>query len=69
MSLFSGKTDNFDFFYPNLSENIAQNVDSSLEESAPPSSLIDQFSVKIDNFEFFGLNLGKFPIRTILKFE
>ena len=52
-----------------FSENIAQNVDTSLEESAPPSSLIYQFSVKIDNFEFFGLNLGKFPIRAILRFE
>ena len=60
-----GKSDNFDFFGPNLLKNgfwggsfINLSPDS---ESAPPRELVDQFSAKMDNFKFFGLNFGKLP--------
>ena len=63
MCQFSGKTDNFDFFNPNLPKNrfCGRNfknlsVDS---RSAPPRDHVCQFSVKMDNFEFFDLNLWK----------
>ena len=65
MCQFSGKTDNFNFFGPNLPNSgfwgpnfkkLSSDLDSAL-----PSSLAGQFSVKIDNFEFLGLNLGKLP--------
>ena len=63
MCQFSGKTDNFDFFGPNLHKNgfwgpNFKNLSPDLD-SAPPSSMAGQFSDKIDNFEFLGLNLGK----------
>ena len=62
---FSGKTDNFDFFGPNLPKNEFwgrnfKNL-SLNSESAPPIYYVCLFSVTIDNFEFFGLNLGKLP--------
>ena len=65
MCYFSGKTDNFDFFYPNLPKNgfwgwNFKNL-SLDSESEPPRYHACQFSVKIENFEFFGLNLGKLP--------
>ena len=60
-----GKTDNLEFFDPNLPKNKFRgwnfkylNADS---ESAPPSYHVCQLLVKVDNFEFFGLNLGKLP--------
>ena len=62
---FSDKTDNSDFFEPNLPKNgfwgrnfKNLSVDS---RSASPRDHVFQFSVKIDNSEFFGLNLGKLP--------
>ena len=62
---FSGKTNNFDFFDPNLSKNgfwgwNFKNL-SADSKSAPPRNHVCQFSIKIDNFKFFGLNLGKLP--------
>ena len=63
MCQFSGKTDNIDFFGPNLPKNGFRGPNFKKLcpdlESAPPSSL--KFSVNIDNFEFLGLNLGKLP--------
>ena len=65
MRQFSGKTNNFDFFDPDLPKNEfwGRNfknlgLDS---ESAPPRYHVCQFSVKMDNFECFSLNLGKLP--------
>ena len=65
MCQFSGKTDNFDFFGPNLPKKAfwgrnfeILNLDS---ESAPPIYHVCQFPGKTDNFEFFGLNFEKFP--------
>ena len=65
MCQFSGKTDNFDFFGPNLPKNglwgsTFKKLSPDLD-SAPPSSLAGQFLFKIDNFEFLALNLGKLP--------
>ena len=65
MCQFSGKTDNLDFFGPNLPKNrfsgqSFENV-SPDPKSASPRYQVCQFSVKMDNFEFFGLNLGKLP--------
>ena len=62
---FSGKTNNFDFFDPNLPKNgfwgwNFKNL-SADSRSAPPRDHVCQFSVKMDNFEFFDLNLGKLP--------
>ena len=63
MYQFSGKTDNFDFFAPNLPQkkfwgrsfkNLSPN-----SESALPTYHVYQFSVKMDNFDFFGPNLPK----------
>ena len=63
MCQFSGKTDNFDFFDPNLPKYgfSGQNLKilSEDSESASPRDLASQFLVKKGNFEFFGLNLGK----------
>ena len=63
MCEFSGKTNNFDFFGPNLPKNGFWDPNFkklSLDlESAPPSSLTGQLSMNIDNFEFLGLNLEK----------
>ena len=65
MCRFSGKTDNFDFFGPNLPRNKFWDrnfKNPSLDsESAPAKYYVDQFSIKTNNFEFFGLNLGKLP--------
>ena len=62
---FSGKTDNFDFFGPNLSKNEFWGWNFEIlspdSESAPPITHLSQFSGKTDNFEFFSLNLGKLP--------
>ena len=60
----SGKTDNFDFFGPNLPKNKFWGPNFKKKKSLglksiPPSSLMCQFSVKINSFEFFGLNLVK----------
>ena len=62
---FGGKSDNLDFFGPNLPKNEFwgrnfKNLSSDLE-SAPPRYHACQFSGKTKNFEFFGLNLGKLP--------
>ena len=63
---FSGKTENFDFFRPNLPKDgfWDQNIKnlSPDSESAPPRYLERQFSAKTNNFELFGINLGKLPI-------
>ena len=60
---FSGKTNNFDFFDPNLPKNglWGQNIKNLCagSRSAPPRDHVCQFSVKMYNFEFFALNLGK----------
>ena len=65
MCEFSGKSDNFDFFDPNLPKKgfWSRNFEilSPDSESAPPIYHRCQFSGKTDNFEFFGLNLGKLP--------
>ena len=64
--LFLGKTNNFDFFDPNLPKNGFWVRDfknlSADSRSAPPRDYACHFSVKMDNFEFFGLNLGNCPI-------
>ena len=65
MRQFSDKTNNFDFFGPNLPKNgfwswNFKNLSLDLE-SAPPIYHVCQFSVTMDNFKFFGLNLGKLP--------
>ena len=65
MCRFSGKTDNFDFFGPNLPRN--KFWDRNFKNPSPDSELapakyyVDQFSIKTNNIEFFGLNLGKLP--------
>ena len=56
MCQFSDKTDNFDFFYPNLLKNgfwgtNFKNISADLE-SAPPRNHVWQFSTKTGNFEF-----------------
>ena len=65
MCQFSGKTDNFNFFGPNLPKNGLWVLNfkklSPDLDSAHPSSLAGQLSFKIDNFEFLALNLGKLP--------
>ena len=70
MCEFSGKTNNFDFFGPDLPKNWfwAWNFKNlSLDsESPPPRYQVCQFPVKMDKFEFFGLNLGKLPKCDIL---
>ena len=63
MCQFSGKTDKFELFNPNLPKNKFwgrnfKNL-SADSRSAPPRGHVCQFSVKIDNFEFFDLNLEK----------
>ena len=65
MGQFLGKTDNFDFFHPNLPKNEFwsrnfKNLSADLR-SALPINHVCVFSVKMDNFEFFGLNMGKLP--------
>ena len=65
MCQFSGKTNNFDFFDPNLLKNGLwgrnfKNLNADLR-SAPPRDHVCQFSVKMDNFELFDLNMGKLP--------
>ena len=62
---FSGKTDNFNFFGPNLPKNGLwgwnfENLCPDLKLARPRYDVC-QFSSKTDNFEFFGLNLGKLP--------
>ena len=63
MCQFSGKTNNFDFFGPNLAKNGFWDPNFkklSLDlKSVPPSSLTGQLSMNIDNSEFLGLNLEK----------
>ena len=65
MCQFSVKTENFDFFDPNLPKNEffrrIFKIISRDSESTSPRYHVCQFSVKTDNFEFFGLNLEKFP--------
>ena len=65
MCQFSGKTDKFDFFGPNLRKNGSWGRSfkklSLHSKSAPPGYHVCQFSVKMDSFKFFGLNLGKLP--------
>ena len=62
---FSGETNNFDFFNPNLPKNgfWGRNFKNLSADSGllPPRDHVCQFSVKIDDFDFFGLNLGKLP--------
>ena len=65
MHQFSDKTENFDFFCPNLPkhgfwERTFKNL-SLDSELAPPRYHVSQLSIKMDNFEFFGLNLRKLP--------
>ena len=63
MCQFSRKTNNFDFFDPNLRRNKFWGFNFktlTLDlESSPPRYHVWQFSVKTDSFEFLGLNLGK----------
>ena len=65
MCQFSGKTDKFDFFGPNLPKNgsKSRNLEnlSLHSKSTPPIYHVRQFSVKMDSFKFFGLSLGKLP--------
>ena len=67
MCQFSGKTDSFDFFGPNLPKNgfWGQNFEilSPDAESAPPRHNVCQFSGKTDNFDFFGSNLPEKQFR------
>ena len=60
---FSGKTDNFDFFGPNLHryEFWGRNFEflSPDSESALPRYHVCQFSGKTNNFDFFGPNLPR----------
>ena len=56
MCPFSGKTDNFDFFHPNLAKNEFwgrnfKNPSPDLKSGLP--IYVCQFSVKTDNFDFF----------------
>ena len=64
---FSGKTENFGFFNPNLPINDmwGQNFKnrSPDSESALPRYQVCQFSVKTNSFDFFGPNLPKKEIR------
>ena len=61
----SDKTNNFEFFGPNLPQNgfwVRNFKNLSLySESTPPIYHVCQFSVKMNNFWFFGLNFGKLP--------
>ena len=63
MYQFSGRTDNFDFFDPNLPKKgfWGQNFEIlSLESESAPSIYHEcQFADKTNNLEIFGLNLGK----------
>ena len=52
---FSGKTNSFDFFSPNLSKN-GFRVGSSKNYYQKKNQ---QYLVKMNNFEFFGPNLSK----------
>ena len=65
MYQFSGRTDSFDFFDPNLPKKgfWGQNFEIlSLESESAPSIYHEcQFADKTNNFEIFGLNLGKLP--------
>ena len=64
---FSGKTDNFDCFDPNLPKNEFWGWNfknpSPDSESALPRYHVCQFSVKTENFDFSGPNLPKKEIR------
>ena len=65
VTIFFGKTDNFDFFSPNLPKNEFwgenfKNLSPDLE-TAPRTYHVCQFLVKAESVEFFGLNLGKLP--------
>ena len=65
MCQFSGKTDKFDFFGPNLPKNgywgrNFKNL-SLHSKSAPSIYHVCQFSVKMDSFKFFGLDFIKLP--------
>ena len=65
MCQFLDKTNNSDFFGPNLPKNgfwgwNFKNL-SLDSESAPPRHHENQFLAKMDNFQFFGLNLGELP--------
>ena len=65
MCQFSDKTNNFDFFGPNLlkKEFLVWTFGKLMleKESAFLRYHACQFSDRTDNFEFFDLNLGKFP--------
>ena len=65
MCQFSGKTNNFDFFGPNLPKDdfwVRYFKNLSLNsEAAPPRYHVCQSSVKMDNFKFFQLNWGVLP--------
>ena len=65
MCQFSGKTDNFDFFSPDLPKNKFWGWNFKIlspdSESASPIYHVRQFSGKMDSFEFFSLNLGELP--------
>ena len=56
MCQFSGETDSFDFFDPNMPKNSFWSW-----YLAPSRDQVCQFLVKMNNFEFFDLNLGKLP--------
>ena len=60
---FSGKTDNFDFFHPNLPKSgfWARNFQNLSPDLVSSSSSYHktQFLDKTENLVFFGLNLGK----------
>ena len=64
---FSGKTENFDYFGPNIPKNVFWNQNfknlGSDSESVPPRFCTCQFLVKADNFEIFSLNFGKLSIK------
>ena len=66
MCQFSGKTNSFDFFSPNLLKNRFRVGNSEIiNEIRIASSIyhVCQFSVKINNFEFFDPNLSKKEFR------
>ena len=66
MCQFSSKTDNFNFFGPNLPKNRFWGTNfkylSPDLESAPRRYHGCQAPGKTGNFEVFGVNLGKLPI-------
>ena len=61
MCKFSGKTDNFDFFGPNLPKKWILRSEFRDSKSGFRISTSNIHECQLDNFEIFGLNLGKLP--------